>query len=111
MALDAWFFELIMTTIYGFSSFVFISFGVKAVKLNDRIMMGLCLLLTFSSIMITLDNFWALSFTYDNNILNGGKSYQFWLSWTVWSDWIYYLCFPQACVLITYLLFRKVVSF
>ena len=62
MAFDAWFFELIMTTIYGLSSFAFISFGVKAVKLNDRIGMGLCLMLTLPCIMLTLENFWALSF-------------------------------------------------
>ena len=102
MAFDAWFFELIMTTIYGLSSFAFISFGVKAVKLNDHIMMGLCLLLTFPFVMITLENFWALS-------LN--SAFQFWVSWIEWTDWIYYLCFPQACVLITYMLFRKVLSF
>ena len=105
MAFRGLIFESIMTTIYWLSSFAFIYFGVQAVKRKDHKAMILCLLFTLSCFMIAFDYFWFLTV---GTFINTS---QFVLSWSEWTYWIYYLCVPQAFVLITYTLFCKMLSF
>ena len=97
-----WLFDLIMTAVFAISALAFIFLGIKAAKQQEIMPKIICLLFTISCVMWTVDCLFATIL----NLTSG-----FYLTLHRWNSWVYWFCFPQAVLLLTYMFLMRMLSF
>ena len=97
-----WFFYILLALINLAGSIAFALLLGKTAKHHEVLPKLLCLLFVVP---------YTLSFVLYFDLAFSRHLTKFTLTWNNWSFWAFYFCLPQALVLITYLLFSRVISF
>ena len=97
-----WFVSILMAAISFMGTLCFATLFAKAVKHHENIPKLLCLLMMVAYAISTVFIFdFAFSRYFNSELVTLGQ----------WNIWVNNFCTPQALLLITYLLFSRVLSF